>query len=128
LWCSVLQCVAVCCSVLRQFLHHGYRFHSLASTRCCSAVQCVAVHCSMLQRFLHHGSRFHSSSQPCVAVCCSVLQCVAAISASWKSCPLFAPIRSCRLLQSVAESCRVLQGVAVCLSASLVCDDSISAI
>jgi len=40
--CSVLQCVAVCCSVLQ-----------------CVALQCVAVCCSVLQ---------------CVEVCCSVLQ------------------------------------------------------
>ena len=46
--CSVLQCVAVCCSVLQ-----------CVAVRC-SALQCVAVCCSVLQ---------------CVAVCCSVLQC-----------------------------------------------------
>ena len=48
LCCSVLQCVAVCCSVL----------------------QCVAVCYSVLQ---------------CVAVCCSVLPCVAARSRSRSS-------------------------------------------
>jgi len=46
-YCSVLQFVAVCCSVYAV---------------CCSVLQCVAVCCSVLQ---------------CVAVCCSVLQCVA---------------------------------------------------
>ena len=46
----MLQCVAVCCSVL------------LCVAVCCSVLQCVAVCCSVLQ---------------CVAVCCSVLQCVA---------------------------------------------------
>ena len=46
--CSVLQCVAVCCSVLQ------------CVAVCYSALQCVAVCCSMLQ---------------CVAVCCRVLQC-----------------------------------------------------
>jgi len=51
--CSVLQCVAVCCSVLK------------CIAVCCSALQCVAVCCSVLQ---------------CVAVCCSVLQCVCAIN------------------------------------------------
>ena len=46
----MLQCVAVCCSVLQ------------CVAKCCSVLQCVAVCCSVLQ---------------CVAVCCSVLQCVA---------------------------------------------------
>jgi len=45
--CSVLQCVAVCCSV--------------CSVLQCVAMCCVVVYCNMLQ---------------CVAVCCSVLQCV----------------------------------------------------
>ena len=45
--CSVLQCVAVCCSTYTSF------------TR---VLQCVAVCCSVLQ---------------CSAVCCSVLPCVA---------------------------------------------------
>jgi len=48
--CSVLQCVAVCCSVLQRV------------AACCSVGQCGAVCCSVLQ---------------CVAVYCSVLQCVA---------------------------------------------------
>jgi len=49
-YCSVLQCVAVCCSVLQ------------CAAVCCSVLQCVAVYCSVLQ---------------CAAVCCSVLQCAA---------------------------------------------------
>ena len=65
----MLQCVAVCCSVL-----HGLAFHETGLALavrcselqrvavCCSELQCVAVCCSVLQR---------------VAVCCSVLQCVA---------------------------------------------------
>jgi len=54
----VLQCVAVCCSVLQRVAvrcSNGY-------TVCCSVLQCVAVCCSVLQY---------------VAVCCSVLQRVA---------------------------------------------------
>jgi len=47
---SVLQCVAMCCSVLQ------------CVAMCCSVLQCIAVCCSVLQ---------------CVAVCCSVLQCIA---------------------------------------------------
>ena len=46
--CSVLQCLAVCCM-------WGLQIY-------CGMLQCVAVCCSVLQ---------------CVAVCCSMLQCVA---------------------------------------------------
>ena len=46
----MLQCAAVCCSVLQ------------CVAVCCSVLQCAAVCCHILQ---------------CVAVCCSVLQCVA---------------------------------------------------
>ena len=53
--CSVLQCVAVCCCVL------------LCVAVCCSALLCVAGCCCVLQ---------------CVAVCCNVLQCVA-VSSAW---------------------------------------------
>jgi len=50
----VMQCVAVCCSVLQCALQ--------CVAVCCNVLQCVAVCCSVLQ---------------CVAVCCSVRQCVA---------------------------------------------------
>ena len=45
----MLQCVAVCCSVLQ------------CVAVCCSMLQCAAVYCSVLQS---------------VPVCCSVFQCV----------------------------------------------------
>ena len=87
--CSVLQSVAVCCSVclyLELCLDldlNGLTVHS--GGLCCSVLQCVAVCCSVLQ---------------CVAVCCSVLQCVAVC---------------CSVLQCVAVYCSVLQCVAVCV-------------
>jgi len=58
----VLQCVAVCCSVL-QFIN-GF-CHALVApvfVHCSVFCECVAVSCSQLQR---------------VAVCCGVLQCIA---------------------------------------------------
>ena len=74
----VLQCVAVCCSVLqcvamsdkdqgvgRQVCNHSLFCCPAPGMRvavCCSVLQCVAVCCGVLQ---------------CVAVCCRVLQCVA---------------------------------------------------
>ena len=60
LCCSVLQCVAVCCSVLRKWTQ-------IIRVVCCSVSQCVAVCCTNRLR----------SYLLCVAVCCSVLQCVA---------------------------------------------------
>jgi len=76
--CSVLQCVAVCCSV------------------CCSVLQCVlqcvAVYCGVLQcvvvtslkeaaiRRVYLCCNMCCSVLQCVAVCCSVLQCVAVTS------------------------------------------------
>jgi len=52
--CRVLQCVAVCCSVLQ----------SVAV--CCSVLQCAAVCCSVLQSVVLCCNMFQ-----CVAVCCS---------------------------------------------------------
>jgi len=99
LWhCSVLQCVAVCCSVLQRVTDGGVRLcHMCARTLlhcsvlqcvavCCSVLQFVAVCCSVLQRVTDGGVRvchmcartlLHCSVLQCVAVCYSVLQCVA---------------------------------------------------
>ena len=78
--CSVLHCVAVCCSCTFTRAHARYLSHLPALSPvlsrsaaaagcvlqcfavCCSVMQSVAVCCSVLQ---------------CVAVCRSVLQCVA---------------------------------------------------
>jgi len=77
--CHVLQCVAVCCSVLQ-----------CVEVRC-SALQCVAVCRSVLQRVAARCSVSqyvavcrsvlwfvvgYCNVMQCVAVCCSVLQCV----------------------------------------------------
>ena len=81
----MLQCVAVCCSVLQ------------CVVVCCSVLQCVAVCCSVLQRVA-----VCCSVLQCVAVCCSVLQCAAAccsvafenavfpaLHSEWKHCMCF---------------------------------------
>jgi len=90
--CNVLQCVAVCCSVLQW---HTCPF---ARTPCCAEpAQCV-VCCGVLQ---------------CVAVCCSVLQCVAVTHMS--ACPHAVLRRACtvcNVLRCVAVCCSVLQCVA----------------
>ena len=56
----MLQCVAVCCSVLQ------------CDAMRCSVVQCIVVWCSVMQ-----CAAVCYSVLQCVAVCCSVLQCVA---------------------------------------------------
>ena len=65
----MLQCVAVCCSVLQcvvgmwNEISATWELHYEGeNVVCCSVVQCGAVSCSVLQS---------------VAVCCRVLQCVA---------------------------------------------------
>ena len=85
--CSVLQCVAACCSVLQ------------CVAVCCSVLQCVAVRCSMLQ---------------CVAVCCSVSQYV---TPRIPACPwnLHDSLCICTLCCSVLQLCSsVLQYAALC--------------
>jgi len=91
--CSVLQCVAMCCSgwlgvavgresvgddercagVMLQFVRVSCSFLQCIAVCCsgiccCSVKQCVAVCCSVLQ---------WNMLLQCVAVYCSVLQCVA---------------------------------------------------
>ena len=88
----MLQCDAVCCSVLDFFATEGAEDESSLPT----AGVCVAVFCSVLQcsavccRVLHrHANFLQQRAQKmnllslvlvcvlqCVAVCCSVLQCV----------------------------------------------------
>ena len=66
--CSVLQRVAVCCTLLQHPVCHSDEARLQRMTQlervavCCNVLQCVATCCSVLQR---------------VAVCCNVLQCVA---------------------------------------------------
>ena len=59
--CSVLQRVAVYCSVLQSVLQCDEVGRGVGGCPMSVVLQCAAVCCSVLQ---------------CVAVCCSVLQCV----------------------------------------------------
>jgi len=76
--CSVLQCVAVCCSVLQRVAVYARRV-----AVCCSVMHCAPVCCSMCQvtrmetRYDTHYNQQHSYVLQRVAACCSVLQCVA---------------------------------------------------
>ena len=62
-YCSVLQCVAVCCSVL-QCLAVSY-----------SVLQCLAAYYSVLQYVVAADAGGTQLLDECAAVCCSVLQC-----------------------------------------------------
>ena len=69
--CSVLQCVAVFCSVLQCALPCN---DSQFICMCCnvlrgSALQCVAVYRSVLQRVAVRCISLHPSSSVCICVC-----------------------------------------------------------
>ena len=91
---GVLQCVAVCCSVLQCVAGYMTCYTSCLVV-CCSMLQCVAVCCSVLQ---------------CAAAYCSVLQCVAVFVFAPNSCNRFTfPVVAvcCNALHCVG-CCRVL--------------------
>ena len=114
--CSVLQSVAVCCSVLQgdaslscSACTRACQFIRMMLDHTCSkrGVWCVAVCCILLQ-YVAHACQFIRLSLEntcskqglrCAAVCHGVLQCFAVC---------------CSVLQCVAVCCSVLQFIAVC--------------
>ena len=120
----MLQCVAVCCSVLQ-----GVAACSNVSSRlniqgnsgvcvvafveccrvlqfvavCCRVMLCVEVCCSVLKRQLvpQFTTENVCDNGMCVAVCCSVLQCATLC---------------CSVLQCVTVCYSVLQSITVCCS------------
>jgi len=104
-YCSVLQCVAVCWSVL----------------------QCVAV-CALVRCSLVHGKRLLYTHEWVIphtcAVCCNVLQCVAVccvvccslIRGKMNYLPprMSLPTHMCGVLQCAAVRCSVLRSVLQC--------------
>ena len=86
----MLQCVAVCCSVLQCFKADDMVLNRdcevFCGTVCYSPLQCAAMCCSVLQ---------------CVVVCCRVLQGVAVC---------------CRVLRGVAGRSRVPRGATGCVA------------
>jgi len=99
--CSVLQCVAVCCSVMQLYLCRFVCGVLQYAAVCCSLLQSVAVCCSYTCVFM----------PVCAAVCYSVLQCVlqcvlqyvAFISVSLcLQCAAYLCLYVCSLLLSVA--------------------------
>ena len=92
-WCSVLQCVAVCSLICNSTDLSLSEPKVQCVAVCCSLLQCVAVCCRVLQ---------------CVAVCCSVLQCVSVCTLICDSTDLSLSEPKVQVLRSV------LQCVAVC--------------
>ena len=74
----MLQCVAVCCSVLQCEFHAGYHCRILyAGVLQCVALQCVLVRCSVLYSKYLAGYRcriLNAGVLQCVTLRCSVLQ------------------------------------------------------
>jgi len=118
--CSVLQCVAVRCSV-------SWVCPSTTLQVCCSVLQCVAVCCSVswvcLSTMLQVCcSVLCCSVLQCVAVCCSVLQCVAV----WAGSALLLRFMYVYLVCVLRVCCSVLQWLQhtthplnICLSTTL---------
>ena len=137
---GVLQCVAVCCSVLKCVAVNSYNTASTSTFTiyqvCCSVLQCVAVCCSALQSVAACCSVLQCVTEccsvlQCVAVCCSVLQCVYPTPrqpspsphprCSAVRCRVLQFVALCRTLsysalQFVAVHCTVLQLVALCVA------------
>ena len=94
---SVLQCGAVCCSVVRCVAERSVFWHEESGVACpelwytlcvavyCSVLECVAAHCvaSVWQVCRNCVANVLQVCCKCVAVCCkcvaSVLQCVASV-------------------------------------------------
>jgi len=109
---TVLQCAAVCCSVLQRVVVEllletqtvPRRIVLQCAAVCCSVFQCVAVCCSVLQRVdtnypWFHGQLFFPWARASVfpaSLYCNWMQCVSVCC-------------SVRLLQCVAVCCRVLR-------------------
>ena len=100
LYCSTLkarmgmQCVAMCCSVLR------------CEVVCCGVLRCVAVCCGVMRCVAVCRGVLR-----CVAVCCSVLQCVAVHRRDARGCSVLqCAAVCCNVLHYAAMFCGVLQG------------------
>ena len=105
--CSVLQYVAVCCSMLQCAAHvrgccsrcaavcYAYCSVLQHTAACCIVSHCVAGCCRMLQCADSNKKLNSVGCQGHVAACCSVLQCVAVCEVC------------CSVLQCVAVCCSV---------------------
>ena len=114
----MLQCAAVCCSVLQR------------AAVCCSVLQCVAVYCSVLQCAAVRCSVLQCAAVGCsvlqrAAVCCSVLQCAAVccsvlqrVALTDRQLPHLSLLDVLALVGSVLQRTPVCCGVLQCVAAS----------
>ena len=140
MYCSVLQCVAVCVAVsIMELTCNEANFTCIALCR--NAIQswldmyCSVFRCTkkLISNVLNRVAMYYCSVLQCVAVCCSVLQCVepcCSVLQCVEPCcnVLFSCLHMCcsvlqcnielirHVLQCVAVCCSVLQCVAVCCS------------
>jgi len=103
---SVLQCIAVRCSVLQVGAEEHCGLVCFAVF--CSVLQCIAVRCSVLQ-----VGAGELCGLVCVAVCCSTLQFRAEAHVAVGALETGV---CCSVFQRVAACCSVLHRVAVCCS------------
>ena len=117
--CDVLRCVVVCCDVLQCAAECCGVLHSAAAccsvpqcaAECCCVLQCAAMCCGVLQIAAECCSVLQRAAVlQCSAMCCSVLQCATLC------CSVLQRAVCCSVLQCVAVCCSVLQCVAVCCS------------
>ena len=90
---NLLQCVAVCCSVLQRVAAAAATSKACELSALLKAAQ-EKVCCSMFGSMLQCAAVIFCSVLQCVAVCCSVLQCVAAAAAASKACEVSTLLRA----------------------------------
>ena len=100
--CSVLQCVAVCCSELTDAYDMGYSYVPYISECQTATHTATQLQWNVVARYLH-------SVLQGVAGCCKVLLCVTVCY-----CVLLCVAVCCSVLQCVAVCCSVLQCVELC--------------
>jgi len=86
--CTVLRCVAVCCGLLQ---YAALLAPPLISTACCSVVQCGTVYISGTLYFV----AVCCSVLRCFPVLCSVLQCVAVCGTAGPASYIHSTLRMC---------------------------------
>jgi len=107
---SVLQCVAVYCSVL-QYVAVSCNVLQFPNFYCCSCSCCCCYYCHTEMTSMVTRATAQSRRGRCVAVCCSVMQCVAVPQCVAACCSvlLHSRLGRCVLLQSI---CNTLQHTA----------------
>jgi len=115
-FCSVLQCIAACCTLALEWCRFLCCCVLQSVVVCCTAVHCVAACCYMLQL---------------VAACCNVVQIISSHDTLANKHPTGARLRnsnqqrlvrvSCSVLQYGVMCCSMLQSVAMCCNV-LQCD------